>query len=127
MPKKWSVALRPNGTDGGSDLYLERGTTHNLARGARKSPERQLALLYRANLSSTMKIIESPKPFPLRTLMVCFTIWLIATEILVFDQVRFNANAELLQQAARALRGPEVIVPTERPAHSTSDARMQNL
>jgi len=59
--------------------------------------------------------------------MVCFTIWLIATEILVFDQVRFNANAELLQQAARALRGPEVIVPTERPAHSTSDARMQNL
>jgi len=74
-----------------------------------------------------MKIIESPKPFPLRTLMVCFTIWLIATEILVFDQVRFNANAELLQQAARALRGPEVIVPTERPAHSTSDARMQNL
>jgi hypothetical protein len=74
-----------------------------------------------------MKVIESPKPFPLRTLMVCFTIWLIATEILVFDQVRFNANAELLQQAARALRGPEVIVPTERPAHSPSDARMQNL
>ena len=41
-----------------------------------------------------MKIIESPKPFPLRTLMVCFTIWLIATEILVFDQIRFNANAD---------------------------------
>jgi len=74
-----------------------------------------------------MKIIESPKPFPLRTLMVCFTIWLIATEILVFDQVRFNANAELLQQAARAFRGPEVVVPTERPAHSPRDVRMQNL
>jgi uncharacterized protein YdeI (BOF family) len=74
-----------------------------------------------------MKIIESPKPFPLRTLMVCFTIWLIATEILVFDQVRFNANAELLQQAARAFRGPEVVAPTERSAHSPSDARMQKL
>jgi hypothetical protein len=74
-----------------------------------------------------MKIIDSPKPFPLRTLMVCFTIWLIATEILFVDQVRFNANAEFLQQAARTLRGPEVIAPTERPAHVPSDARMQNL
>ena len=74
-----------------------------------------------------MKIIEPAKPFPLRTLMVCFTIWLIATEILVFDQVRFNANAELLQQAARAFRGPEVVAPTERPAHSPSGVRMQNL
>jgi hypothetical protein len=74
-----------------------------------------------------MKIIESPKPFPLRTLMVCFTLWLVATEILVFDQVRFNANAELLQQAVRAFRGPEVIAPTERPAHVPSDLRMQNL
>ena len=74
-----------------------------------------------------MKIIESLKPFPLRTLIVCFTIWLIATEILVFDQARFNANAELLQQAARALRGPEVLVPSERPAHPQSDVRMQQL
>jgi len=74
-----------------------------------------------------MKISESPKPFPLRTLMVCFTIWLIATEILVFDQVRFNVNAELLQQAARALRGPEVVAPTERSAHSPNDVRMQQL
>lgn len=74
-----------------------------------------------------MKIIESLKPFPLRTLMVCFTIWLIATEILVFDQARFNANAELLQQAARALRGPEVLVPSERPTHPQSDVRMQRL
>ena len=74
-----------------------------------------------------MKMIESPKPFPLRTLMVCFTIWLISTEILVFAQVRFNANADLLQQAARALRVPEVVVPTERPSHPSSDVRMQKL
>ena len=60
-------------------------------------------------------------------LMVCFTIWLISTEILVFAQVRFNANADLLQRAARALRGPEVVVPTERPSHPSSDVRMQKL
>jgi hypothetical protein len=74
-----------------------------------------------------MKMIESPKPFPLRTLMVRFTIWLIAAEILVFAQVRFDANADLLQQAARALRVPEVVVPTERPSHPSSDVRMQKL
>jgi hypothetical protein len=74
-----------------------------------------------------MKMIEFPRAFPLRTLMVCFTTWLIATEILVFDQVRFNANAELLQQAARALRGPEVVVPSERPSDFPSDAKMEKL
>lgn len=74
-----------------------------------------------------MKMIEFPRAFPLRTLMVCFTTWLIATEILVFDQVRFNANAELLQQAARALRGPEVVVPSERPSDFPSDAKMDKL
>jgi hypothetical protein len=74
-----------------------------------------------------MKMIEFPRAFPLRTLMVCFTTWLIATEILVFDQVRFNANAELLQQAARALRGPEVVVPSERPSDFPSDAKMHKL
>jgi hypothetical protein len=74
-----------------------------------------------------MKMIEFPRAFPLRTLMVCFTTWLIATEILVFDQVRFNANAELLQQAARALRGPEVVVPSERPPDFPSDAKMHKL
>jgi hypothetical protein len=52
-------------------------------------------------------------PFPLRTLMVCFTVWLIATEVLVFDQIRFNAKAELVEQAARALGGSHVIVPGE--------------
>jgi hypothetical protein len=74
-----------------------------------------------------MKIIEFATPFPLRTLMVCFTIWLIATKVLVFDQVRFNARAELLEQAARALRGPDVVAPSERPATPPSGVRMQNL
>jgi len=58
--------------------------------------------------------------------MVCFTIWLIATEVLVFDQVKFNAKTELLEQAARALRAPEVVAPSGR----TSDlpgAKIENL
>jgi hypothetical protein len=42
-----------------------------------------------------MKMNESTTPFPLRTLMVCFTMWLIATEVLVFNQMNFNAKAEL--------------------------------
>jgi hypothetical protein len=64
--------------------------------------------------------------FPLRTLMVCFTIWLIATEVLVFDQVKFNAKTELLEQAARAFRGPEVVVPSERPS-DLPGAKMKTL
>ena len=72
-----------------------------------------------------MKMIDSPRAFPLRTLMVCFTIWLIATEVLMFDQAKFNARTELLQQAARALRGPEVVTPTERPGYHPSDATIQ--
>jgi hypothetical protein len=51
MLKVWSVALRPNGTDRGFDLYLERGIARNPARGTRKSSERQLPLLFRGRLS----------------------------------------------------------------------------
>jgi hypothetical protein len=74
-----------------------------------------------------MKIIEFPSSFPLRTLMVCFTVWLIATEALVFDQVKFDAKAKLIEQAARALRGPELTVPTQRPADLPSDVKMEKL
>jgi hypothetical protein len=74
-----------------------------------------------------MKMIEFPRAFPLRTLMVCFTTWLIATEFLIFDEIKFNANAALLEQAARALRGPEVVVPSERPSDFPSDAKMHKL
>ena len=65
--------------------------------------------------------------FPLRTVLICFTIWLIATEILVFDQVKFNAKIELLDQAAHALRGPQVIVPGGRGSNLPGSARMEQL
>jgi hypothetical protein len=74
-----------------------------------------------------MKMNESLTPFPLRTLMACFTIWLIATEILVFDQLKFDAKAELLNQAARALRGSQLMAPSERPSNLSGDAGMEKL
>ena len=68
-----------------------------------------------------MKISEF-KPFPLRTLMVCFTTWLIVTEVLVVDEVKFKASAELIDQARQAL-----VVPSERPSNPSSSARMGKL
>ena len=67
------------------------------------------------------------RPFPLRTLMVCFTIWLIATQAMIFDQVKFDERAQLLEQTARSLGAPQVVVPSERPLHSSSGAEMQRL
>ena len=62
----------------------------------------------------------------LRTLIVCFTIWLIATEVLIFDQIKFNARIELLEQAARSIRGQQ-LVPTERPTNLPGTAKMEKL
>ena len=59
--------------------------------------------------------------------MVCFTIWLIATEVLVFDQLKFDAKIELLDQAARALRGSQLNIPSERPSNLPGDAGMEKL
>ena len=79
------------------------------------------------SLSDPGTAMSARRSFPLRTLMVCFTVWLIATEVLIFDQIKFDAKAELLEQAARALRGPQVMAPTERPSHLPSGAKMETL
>jgi hypothetical protein len=71
--------------------------------------------------------ISRRRSFPLGTLMVCFTAWLIATEVLIFDEVKFNANAALLEQAARALRGQQMLVPTQRPSNLPGNAKMEKL
>jgi hypothetical protein len=57
--------------------------------------------------------------------MVCFTIWLIATEALIFDQIKFNVRIELLEQAARSIRGQ--LIPTERPSNLSGAAKMEKL
>ena len=77
--------------------------------------------------SGVRSVVSGRRPFPLRTLIVCFTVRLIATEVLVFDQVKFDAKAELLEQATRALRGPQVLVPTERPSSVSADRSMERL
>jgi len=79
------------------------------------------------SLSDPGVAMSARRAFPLRTLMVCFTVWLMATEVLIFDQIKFDAKAELLEQAARALRGPQVMAPTERPSHLPSGAKMETL
>ena len=67
------------------------------------------------------------RPFPLRTLMVCFTIWLIATQAMIFDQIKFDERAQLLEQTTRSLGAPQMAVPSERPSHSSSGAELQRL
>ena len=67
------------------------------------------------------------RPFPLRTLMVCFTIWLIATQAMIFDHVKFVERVQLLEQTARSFGAPQVVVPTERPSHSSSGTELQRL
>src|SRR5262245_6047619 len=52
--------------------------------------------------------IANRRPFPVRTLMVCFTTWLIATQAMIFDQIKFDERAHLLEQNARSL-GPQVV------------------
>ena len=68
-------------------------------------------------------VIASRRPFPLRTLMVCFTIWLIATQAMIFDQFKFNERARLLEQQAHSFGVPQVVVPNEQP----SNAKVQRL
>jgi hypothetical protein len=59
--------------------------------------------------------------------MVCFTIWVIATEVLIFDQIKFNARTELLEQATRAIQGSRLLVPMERQSNLPGDAKMEKL
>ena len=66
------------------------------------------------------------RSLPLPTLMVCFTIWLIATEVLIFDQIKFNARIDVLEQAARSIREQQ-LVPTERPTNLPGTAKMEKL
>ncbi len=59
--------------------------------------------------------------------MVCYTIWVVATEVLIFDHIKFNARIELLEQATQGIRGSHLLVPTERPADVPGDAKMEKL
>jgi hypothetical protein len=71
--------------------------------------------------------IGNRRPFPSRTLMVCFTIWLIVTQAMIFDQIKFEERAHLLEQQARSLGAPQVLVPNERPSNLPNGATVQRL
>ena len=71
--------------------------------------------------------VSNRRLFPFRTLLVCFTIWLIATEVLIFDQIKFNIRIEALEEATRAIRGSQLLVPTQRPSNIPGDAKMEKL
>jgi hypothetical protein len=72
-------------------------------------------------------VVSNRRSFPLGILMVCFTLWLIATEALIFDQIKFNTRIELLEQATRAIRGSQLLVPPERPSNLPGAAKMEKL
>ena len=84
-------------------------------------------ILLRGNSASGTVGVSVRQPFPFRTLMVCFTIWLIATQAMIFDQVKFDERAQLLEQTARSLGAPQMAVPSQRPSQSSSGAEMQRL
>lgn len=71
--------------------------------------------------------VASRGPFPLRTLIVCFTIWLIATQAMFFDQLKFKERAQLLEETARSFGAPQVVVPNQRPSNLPSGAKVQRL
>jgi hypothetical protein len=71
--------------------------------------------------------VSNRRLFPFQTLLVCFTIWLVATEFLVFDQIKFNIRIEALEQAAQAMRGSQLSVPTQRPSNIPGEAEMEKL
>ena len=64
---------------------------------------------------------------PVRTLIVCFTIWLIATQAMIFDQLKFKERAQLLDETARSFGVPQVVVPNQRPSNLPSGAKVQRL
>ena len=96
-------------------LQVSRATNHRVVR-AGNAPSSPIAAS-----------VATRRPFPLRTLMVCFTIWLIATQAMIFDQIKFEQRAQLLEQTARSLGAPQMVVPGEGPSHPANGAQMQRL
>jgi hypothetical protein len=43
--------------------------------------------------------------------IICFTVWVIATEYLYVDLLKFNARVEMIEEAARALH-PQNVQPS---------------
>ena len=104
-------------------LYSANDTVDRIDQGAE---------LDRAGGNRVFRVGNSPSgasrgSFPVRTLIVCFTIWLIATQAMIFDQVKFDERAHLLERQARSLGVPQVVIPNEQPSNLSTRAKMQRL
>jgi hypothetical protein len=105
VPDSATVVMEP---------YLDRAG-HNRVLRVRNSP------------SDAVEAITNGGRFPLRTLIVCFTIWLIATQAMIFDQLKFNERAHLLEQGVRSFSAPQAVVPNEPPSNLPSGVNLQRL
>src|SRR5215467_7141543 len=94
--------------------HLDRAG-HNRVFGVSNSP------------SAAIAAITSGGRFPHRTLIVCFTIWLIATQAMIFDQLKFNERAHLFEQEARSFGAPQAVFPNEPPSNLPSGVNLQRL
>ena len=123
--------VKTNQYRSGSEPFSVQYLAEDAVEGAGQGPELDRAghnrLVGNSPSGVVTPAIASRGPLPLRTLMVCFTIWLIATEAMIFDQVKFDQRAHLLEQATRPLGGPPVVLPNERPSNLPSGAKVQRL
>ena len=87
----------------------------------------QKSELVRARHIPIAEAVASRGPFPLRTLMVCSTIWLIATQAMIFDEIKFMTRAGLLEQTVQTLGESHVVVPNEQPPNPPTGANLQRL
>jgi len=106
-----------------SVLYSANDTIDRIDQGAE---------LDRARGNRLFRVGNSPSgasrgSFPVRTLIVCFTIWLIATQAMIFDQVKFDERAHLLERQARSLGVPQVVIPNDRQSNLSTRAKVQRL
>jgi len=92
-----------------------------------RAGDNQVVRIGNSSRGAVAPAIVNGGPFPLRTLMVCLTVWLIATQAMIFDQVKFDERVHLLEQEARSLGGPQVTVPYEGPSKLSRSAEVQRL
>ena len=125
--------MKTNQYRGGSEPfnvpYSENDTADSTDQGLeinRAGPNRVFGV---GNLPASAVATAMAKrgPLPLRTLIVCFTVWLTATQAMIFDQLKFNERAHLLEQEARSLGGPQVVVPNEHLSNRPTGANVQRL
>ena len=69
----------------------------------------------------------SRRPFPHRTLIVCLTIWLIATQAMIMDKAKFETRVRLLEQSAQLFSPPQAALPKEPSSIPPSKAKVQRL